>query len=277
MIMSGKLDDVFKAVAHKQRLTLSSWEETDFTLGPAIAKEDSQPLLKVHNGRPRTLLRYKLTGTNVNGSQQVLAIVVKIKGSSQAIVDGWVEVAKYHGEDFFSVTKTHGAGMGFEDCSEREYLASSLAFKDSHFSRFIPRVYYVTADEVKCEYVIVMEFLGPSEIDVGGTWESAHWSQMGKCKVALTELARFHAPYLGNTETIVKHFQGKLNTIDHIFTDALPFWRECLEINIKEFPHLFTDRRISGLNNCLENYHRIAEEFKRYPLTFVQADVHPGT
>ena len=271
----NELNDTFFAnIASILGIHLLSWREeavnnlakVSTAMGDAVNK--SQKLTGI--------FKFVLVGKDSTGQKTQFDIALKSKRNAIENMAGWIAGYEHAGEKVFSAAKKFWpVTMNFCRAPELEVMAARRAMVDPHLACFRPTDYFTILDVKRERFVVVSEYIAEEDIEIGGVLEPATWTQQNRFR-ALSEMAKFHAHYFGNTDglsvqfgdAMVKHTQNHLR--------ALPFWQVVVEPLRKMYPAKFTADLLECFDRYLVNIKEITEEEESYPMTFVHNDLHTG-
>ena len=271
----NELNDAFFAnIASILGIHLLSWREeavnnlakVSTAMGDAVNK--SQKLTGI--------FKFVLLGEDSTGLKKEIAIALKSKRNAIENTAGWIAGYEHAGGKVFSAAKKFWPmTMNFCRAPELEVMAARRAMVDAHLASFRPTDYFTILDVKRERFVVVSEYIAQEDIVVGGVFDAGTWTQLNRFR-ALSEMAKFHAHYFGNTDGLSVQFGDAMVKQTQKHLRALPFWQVVIEPLRKMYPAKFTADLLESLDIYLANIREITEEEESYPMTFVHNDMHTG-
>ena len=222
------------------------------------------------------IFKFVLLGEDSTGQNAQIAIALKSKRNAIENTTGWIAGYAHAGEKVLSAAKKFWpVSKNFCRAPELEVMAARRAMVDEHLASFRPTDYFTILDVKRERFVVVSEYIAEEDIEIGGVLEPAKWTQQSRFR-ALSELAKFHAHYLGNTDGLSVQFGDAMvkHTQNHL--KALPFWQVLIEPMRKMYPAKFTADLLESLDKYLVNIKEITVEEESYPMTLIHNDLHTG-
>ena len=168
-----------------------------------------------------------------------------------------------------------GSGMSMETASEMEVRVAELAMNDPFVDKFRPHVLHTILDKEEEKFVVVMDFIDPDDVIVGGGINPSEWIDE-YIHVILSELAKFHSHYLGDLGDLEGTFQKEFKAHPRRHLNAIPFWKEFAKVARKKYQQQFTESRFSLIGNYMRDLGRITVETESFPMTLVHNDLMTG-
>ena len=222
------------------------------------------------------IFKFILVGKDSRGQNKEIAIALKSKRNVIENTAGWIAGYEHAGEKVFSAAKKFWpVSMNFCRAPGLEVMAARRAMVDAHLASFRPTDYFTILDVKRERFVVVSEYMAEEDVEIGGVFDSAPWTQQKRFRV-LSEMAKFHAHYFGNTDGLSVQFGDAMVKHTQKHLKALPFWQVVIEPLRKMYPENFTADLLESLETYLTNIKEITEEEESYPMTLVHNDLHPG-
>ena len=162
-----------------------------------------------------------------------------------------------------------------ETASEMEVRVAELAMKDHFVDKFRPHVLHTILDKEEEKFVVVMDFIDPNDVIVGGDVKPSEWTEE-YIYIILSEFAKFHSRYLGDLGDLKGTFQDELKVHPRRHLNAKPFLKEFANVARKKYQQQFTQSRMNLIENYFRDLERITEETESFPMTLVHNDTFTG-
>ena len=273
-LLREDLKDAFKMCATNAGITLESYKElviesgVPFSIGSLADKKAKEKLIGMY--------KFVLSGLDQKGQHCSIEIALKAKGSPKETYMPMCKLfANGNGGEGEEVTDLIIISQNFEYCSDLEVMTAQLAMKDDEFARFLPTIYHTAHDVGKRQWAVFMEYLDPNDLVISGGFDMSVWNR-DAYKVALTELAKLHALYLGNLQYLEHHFGAILKHQPRRHLDTAKICQMKLKHASEMYSAFFTDEHTTTFANYFERLDKITEEIESFPLAFVHNDCHIG-
>lgn len=233
-----------------------------------IAAEDSV-MRDVEAPRGPTQGRHRVYEVtwSMAGSGGTSKFLVKSKPTDHDVIRGMRQMAQLCGEPIASMFEVHQYNLGFRNCHVRELALAQL--DDPRFTRIAPEFLATWRDDAHRVYVIVMEYLeGVSHLNTAKQpqlWRPEH------IRVALRDIAGFHAMYLGREAQLAAHDWIDVTTSARM-QEMAPTYAAILHHNTRQFPAVFTPERTAKLGMAIQRIGVLWKELEAAPRTLVHND-----
>ena len=269
-------DEFFTIISQKLDLTLSSWRPATHHLSPISQAKTAIGDEQVDSGPMVGFFKFLLCGTDADGASKEVEIALKSKPNSEENAKGFVNLITDETGKASELSKRHvPGGLSLEGSPKLEVLSARHAQKDAILARYRPEVYHTLLDEKNEKFVVAMEFVGPEQYIIGGSFSYDGWDREHRFTV-LTELAEFHAHFLTNKTNLTKVYGGALKKHPKRHLRAKPLWEFVTKRHSKTLPQLYSKTRLEILEKYFKNLERITRDEMRGPMTLVHNDPHPG-
>ena len=267
-------EEFFTAVSKARGCRLITWKKLDdVELG---THTNSQVIGEANKGRRLSgFFPFCVFGEDALGTKCSFEVIVKVKVPTYDMIAAWILTGSQSEPDSMKLREKYFL-TGVHVYSELEVYAARYALKDSFFCGFRPRVYHTVLDFENGKFAIVMELFRPEDVAIGGSITYKGWDEEKRYTV-LRELAKFHAHYMENTDTIKQEVNGLFKSRPREHLEALPLWRDLSKTLVGLRADLFSPEVLAVIESYFDNLGRITAEEETYPMTFVHGDTHPGT
>lgn len=197
-------------------------------------------------------------------------IVLKAKATDEETVNMINKIAQGCGGRLATKYEYFKFDTGFKKCHIRELAIVSL--DHPVVKRLLPKTYYAKRNDQSEIYVYAMEYLEEvshlNSIDAIDIWTP------DDIRVALRDIAHFHAIYYDNIEEL-----KKAEWIDyptrHKMIQMKDLWSELLAHNSRDFPELWTKEVSLICQRIIDNISWIWHGLEEAPRTLVHNDFNP--
>ena len=269
-----RTEGFFKIIAKDAGITLESFKEVDMKSGVPFSVGDFASSSNVEK-RLIGIYKFELIGVTDKGQQPTIEIALKAKGSPEEtympLCNNCVKVSKIDKEEALLIH----ISQNFEHCSDLEIMAAQMAMKDEEFGRFLPKIYHTVHDVERKKWAVFMEYLNPNDLAISGGFDMLVWNR-DAYKVALTELAKLHALYLGNLQYLEHHFGTILKHQPRRHLDTAKICQTQTKHALHRYSTFFTDEQRNIIANYFERLEDITAEIESFPMAFVHNDSHIG-
>ena len=274
-LFRNELNDAFFAnIASILGIHFLSWREEAVNNMAKVSTAMGDALNK--SQKLTGIFKFVLLGKDSTGQQHHIAIALKSRRNAIENMAGWIAGYEHAGEKVISAAKKFWS-VSVNTCRapELEVMAARRAMVDAHLASFRPTDYFTILDIKRERFVVVSEYIAEEDIEIGGVFDPTPWTQQNRFRV-LSEMAKFHAHYFGNTDGLSVQFGDAMvkHTQNHL--KALPFWQVLIEPLRKMYPAKFTADLLQSLEAYLMNIKEITEEEESYPMPYVHNDMHTG-
>ena len=266
------LEEALQMCGKNAGITLESFKElviesgVPFSVGAFADKKAIEGIIGIY--------KFVLTGLDKEGQHCSIEVALKAKGSPEEIYMPLCKLYANAGkaEDVADFTMV---SQNFEHCSDLEVMAAQLAMKEEQFARFLPKIYHTLHDVGRKQWAVFMEYLNPNDLVISGGFDMSVWNR-DAYRVVLTELAKFHALYLGNLQYVGHHFGTILKHQPRRHLNKAAICQMILEYVSGMYSAFFTYEHSKIFANYFERLEKITEEIESFPLAFGHNDSHIG-
>ena len=273
------LNDLLKSVAANMGMKLLSWKrfELSETLCASTITNKGQSSRRIlgHIG-------FELKGTvEINGDhRKETSVRVVLRSKSKG--DDWIEAASQLGlrcskEEGQTIRQSYGV-LKHTHLRDMEFARGAL--NGAWFSAFMPDVYFVASkqDVEEDRIFFFMEYLGDegfSHVNVlEGENDTDTWTP-NDIKTVLSEVAHFHAYYMGNKELIGDDLSNLLEDGVLWLSEGEPYMNIATRSNMEVLPEIWQPEETLNLLKYVSKLTKIIQMLKAYPKTVCHNDFNP--
>lgn len=202
-----------------------------------------------------------------NGEEQTCNMVLKIKPHGRDIVGMLNSLSFACGEKLSAVYEGFKHLTGFQHTHVRE----QEVYK-KFTNKLAPEIFGLQTDEALDSYLVLMEYLEEVEL-MNSVMAPEQWTDT-HIREALSQIAAWHAANLGKPVPLDAHYSDDAPSV--AFMQKLsPLWQALLAHAACSFPTLYTEKRVSILQDAIDHIPAYWQELEAMPKTQIHNDLNP--